>query len=100
MRAGGCCRCALPPRIAKNRTGADGPFSGARRAEPADVKTISGPVVLIVLDGYGLREDPRDNAVAMAGKPNLDRFTADYPHTRLAASEMKVGLPEGQMGNS
>jgi 2,3-bisphosphoglycerate-independent phosphoglycerate mutase len=64
------------------------------------VSTISGPVVLIVLDGYGLRDEPRDNAVAMASKPNLDRFMADYPHTRLAASEMKVGLPEGQMGNS
>jgi 2,3-bisphosphoglycerate-independent phosphoglycerate mutase len=64
------------------------------------VKPISGPVVLIVLDGYGLRDDPRDNAVAMARKPNLDRFMAQYPHTRVAASEMKVGLPEGQMGNS
>jgi len=64
------------------------------------VKTIPGPVVLIVLDGYGLRDDPRDNAVAMARKPNLDGFMASYPHTRLAASELKVGLPEGQMGNS
>ncbi|HET8647944.1 MAG TPA: 2,3-bisphosphoglycerate-independent phosphoglycerate mutase, partial [Vicinamibacteria bacterium] len=61
---------------------------------------IPRPVVLIVLDGFGVREDGADNAIALARTPNLDRFFATYPHTTLAASEMRVGLPDGQMGNS
>jgi 2,3-bisphosphoglycerate-independent phosphoglycerate mutase len=62
--------------------------------------TISGPVVLMVLDGFGCRHERADNAVALARTPNLDRFRAAYPHTEIAASELRVGLPEGQMGNS
>ena len=58
------------------------------------------PVVLIVLDGYGYREDVADNAIAAARTPNLDRYWAEYPHTLIDASEAGVGLPEGQMGNS
>jgi 2,3-bisphosphoglycerate-independent phosphoglycerate mutase len=61
---------------------------------------VPRPVVLIVLDGFGAREDGADNAIAVARTPNLDRFFAAYPHTELAASEMRVGLPDGQMGNS
>jgi len=60
----------------------------------------SGPVVLVVLDGFGVRQDAGDNAIAMARTPNLARFRADWPHTTLAASGLRVGLPEGQMGNS
>ncbi len=62
--------------------------------------TIPGPVVLFVLDGFGVRAEKRDNAVALARTPSFDRFCARYPHTTLAASELRVGLPEGQMGNS
>jgi 2,3-bisphosphoglycerate-independent phosphoglycerate mutase len=61
---------------------------------------ITGPVVLMVLDGFGCRDERTDNAVALARTPNFDRFRADYPHTTIAASELRVGLPEGQMGNS
>jgi 2,3-bisphosphoglycerate-independent phosphoglycerate mutase len=68
---------------------------------PAPTGTVSkGPVVLIVLDGFGVRDDPRDNAVAMARTPNFERFRASWPHTTLEASQMRVGLPDGQMGNS
>ncbi|MFA6094440.1 MAG: 2,3-bisphosphoglycerate-independent phosphoglycerate mutase [Candidatus Paceibacterota bacterium] len=55
---------------------------------------------LIVLDGWGYREETKDNAIAAAKKPNFDRLWNMYPHTTLEASGLAVGLPEGQMGNS
>lgn len=58
------------------------------------------PVVLTVMDGWGLNPDPANNAVAMAGKPNFDRLWAEYPHTQLRTDGPFVGLPEGQFGNS
>lgn len=58
------------------------------------------PVALIILDGFGLREEVEGNAVAQARKPNFDRYWQTYPHTQLQASGEAVGLPEGQMGNS
>ncbi|MEA2572888.1 MAG: 2,3-bisphosphoglycerate-independent phosphoglycerate mutase [Chloroflexia bacterium] len=58
------------------------------------------PVVLVILDGWGLREERENNAVALADTPNMDRLWAEYPHTALDASEHAVGLPAGQMGNS
>jgi 2,3-bisphosphoglycerate-independent phosphoglycerate mutase len=58
------------------------------------------PVALIILDGFALREETRGNAVALANKPNFDRYWNNYPHTTLKASGEAVGLPEGQMGNS
>jgi 2,3-bisphosphoglycerate-independent phosphoglycerate mutase len=57
-------------------------------------------VVLIILDGWGYREDPKDNAIALANKPFFDRLWKTYPHTLLKASGHAVGLPDGQMGNS
>lgn len=57
-------------------------------------------VVLIILDGWGYREDATHNAVAAAHTPNFDKYFANYPHTLLEASGLAVGLPEGQMGNS
>ncbi len=57
-------------------------------------------VVLIVLDGWGYREDTQDNAVAAAKTPVFDSIWNEYPHTLLEASGLAVGLPEGQMGNS
>lgn len=56
--------------------------------------------VLIVLDGWGYREDASHNAVAAAKKPFFDKIWKEYPHTLLEASGLHVGLPEGQMGNS
>jgi len=58
------------------------------------------PVALIILDGFGLREEKEGNAVALAKKPNFDRYWAEYPHTTLTAYGEAVGLPDGQMGNS
>ncbi|PWW03144.1 phosphoglycerate mutase [Paenibacillus cellulosilyticus] len=62
--------------------------------------TAPKPVALIILDGFGLRNDVVGNAVAQANKPNYDRYWATYPHTTLTACGEAVGLPEGQMGNS
>ncbi len=56
--------------------------------------------VLIILDGYGLAPDSEGNAIARAKKPNLDRLFSQNPCSRLSASGLDVGLPEGQMGNS
>jgi 2,3-bisphosphoglycerate-independent phosphoglycerate mutase len=57
-------------------------------------------VVLIVLDGWGYREDSKHNAVSAARTPNFNAYWDTYPHTLLEASGLAVGLPEGQMGNS
>ena len=58
------------------------------------------PVVLCVLDGWGCRSERADNAILQAKTPNWDRFMRTAPHARLEASELYVGLPQGQMGNS
>jgi 2,3-bisphosphoglycerate-independent phosphoglycerate mutase len=58
------------------------------------------PVALIVLDGWGYRAERDGNAIALASTPTWDRLTARYPRTLLEASGLRVGLPEGQMGNS
>ncbi|MBU0622840.1 MAG: 2,3-bisphosphoglycerate-independent phosphoglycerate mutase [Gammaproteobacteria bacterium] len=58
------------------------------------------PVLLLILDGFGYREDADFNAVAHAQKPNWDRLWGKYPHTLINTSELLVGLPKGQMGNS
>lgn len=57
-------------------------------------------VILAILDGWGYREDPKDNAVLAANTPNFDKLWNEYPHALLQASGLAVGLPEGQMGNS
>jgi 2,3-bisphosphoglycerate-independent phosphoglycerate mutase len=64
---------------------------------PARHKT---PTVLIVLDGWGYREETQDNAIANASTPVWDRLWADAPHALISASGADVGLPGGQMGNS
>jgi 2,3-bisphosphoglycerate-independent phosphoglycerate mutase len=58
------------------------------------------PLVLVVLDGWGIRADPANNAIAMARTPVYDAMVARYPHAQLVASGEAVGLPAGQMGNS
>lgn len=58
------------------------------------------PVMLMILDGFGISENENGNAIAAAKKPNLDKYISKYPNTKIAASGLKVGLPEGQMGNS
>ena len=58
------------------------------------------PVILIILDGFGVNPKREGNAVANASKPNLDALLRDYPNSRLSMSGEDVGLPAGQMGNS
>ena len=58
------------------------------------------PVVLMVLDGYGLNEKTEGNAIAMANTPVMDKLIAEYPFVKGNASGLAVGLPDGQMGNS
>ncbi len=58
------------------------------------------PVVLVILDGFGINPSKEGNAVLNASKPNLDAMLRDYPNSRLSMSGLDVGLPAGQMGNS
>lgn len=58
------------------------------------------PVLLLILDGFGYREEAVDNAIAAAKKPNIDRLFAENPWTLINASDKFVGLPKGQFGNS
>lgn len=58
------------------------------------------PTMLMILDGYGIREESHGNAIAAANKPNLDRLFTKYPFITLEASGEYVGLPDGQIGNS
>lgn len=58
------------------------------------------PTLLCILDGWGHRHSPEDNAIALAHTPTWDHFMADCPHSLIEASALDVGLPEGQMGNS
>ena len=58
------------------------------------------PVVLCILDGWGHRETCEDNAICQASTPVLDGLMETCPHALIDASELAVGLPSGQMGNS
>ncbi|HEX4117808.1 MAG TPA: 2,3-bisphosphoglycerate-independent phosphoglycerate mutase [Rhizomicrobium sp.] len=58
------------------------------------------PALLCILDGWGWREDKKDNAIAEAKTPNYVRMLRDCPHALLHTSGRAVGLPHGQMGNS
>ena len=58
------------------------------------------PVMLVVLDGWGWREEAADNAVRQAKTPTFDRLLSSCPHALLRTSGEDVGLPPGQMGNS
>ena len=60
----------------------------------------SKPTLLLILDGFGLNDNPKGNAVAMANTPNLDMLMKKYPFVKGNASGLAVGLPDGQMGNS
>lgn len=58
------------------------------------------PLILIIMDGFGINESDYGNAIHAANKPNIDRLFARWPKTQIGASGMDVGLPDGQMGNS
>ncbi len=58
------------------------------------------PIVLVVLDGFGIGHIPSVDAIAQARMPNYLEMLERWPHSSLEASEGFVGLPDGQMGNS
>ena len=58
------------------------------------------PIVLTILDGYGLTNKTKGNAVFLANNKTFEMLWNKYPHTTLSASGQDVGLPKGQMGNS
>ena len=58
------------------------------------------PVVLMILDGWGISEQTEGNAIAQSSTPNMDKLLATYPHSQLLCSGEAVGLPDGQQGNS
>ena len=66
----------------------------------SDKKNKKPPVVLLVLDGWGLAPESPGNAIELAKKPNFDELWKNYPHTKLQASGKYVGLPSNQFGNS
>ncbi len=68
--------------------------------EPVIPAARPRPVVLLILDGWGHRDDPRDNALALADIPNWRRLHAAGPRTLVHTEGRHVGLPDGQMGNS
>jgi 2,3-bisphosphoglycerate-independent phosphoglycerate mutase len=61
---------------------------------------VPRPLVLIVMDGWGINPRSDANAIALARTPHIDQIARTFPHTQLATSGPAVGLPEGQMGNS
>jgi len=76
------------------------PPSPAAQVEAQTAAHAVRRVVLLILDGFGCRADAPDNAIARADAPHWRQLLATCPHTTIDASELRVGLPEGQMGNS
>lgn len=65
-----------------------------------DPQKPSRRVLLLLLDGWGFRDDPEGNLIARAATPVMDRLWREYPHTTLEAAGLTVGLPAGAAGNS
>lgn len=76
--------------------------SGAPFTQTFARKNYHGPkpVVLLILDGWGIGPNNAGNAIARAKTPNLNKYWISYPHTQLAASGVAVGLPQGEDGNT
>jgi 2,3-bisphosphoglycerate-independent phosphoglycerate mutase len=72
----------------------------AAKAVVRVIMSVPKPVVLCILDGWGLNDDPSANAPVLADTPNFDALMADGPHATLVTHGPDVGLPRGQMGNS
>jgi len=58
------------------------------------------PIMLMILDGFGINDNKKANAIKIAKTPNIDRLMKTWPTTKIHTSGLDVGLPEGQMGNS
>jgi 2,3-bisphosphoglycerate-independent phosphoglycerate mutase len=89
-----------------NEAGSGGaPAGGLPPEQPGDPSLspagrLFRPVVLVIMDGWGVAPDGPGNAISQARTPCFDRLLATYPHGTLEASGLAVGLPPGQMGNS
>ena len=70
------------------------------RKNKEDFDMSKKPVVLMILDGYGLSDKKEGNGIANANTPVMDKLMAEYPFVKGYASGLAVGLPDGQMGNS
>lgn len=64
------------------------------------MQQVKKPVLLVILDGFGIRENSDFNAINQAKKPNIDNFMKNYSYGQIDASGVNVGLPAGQFGNS
>ena len=71
-----------------------------RRMSPTPHPAAPKPVLLLILDGWGHRDDPRWNALAQADLPNWRRLLAECPNGLVDTHGLHVGLPDDQMGNS
>jgi 2,3-bisphosphoglycerate-independent phosphoglycerate mutase len=67
---------------------------------PRLASLVTGKAILVILDGFGLRDETEGNAIKAARAPTIGRFSAHLSRTYLETSGLAVGLPEGQMGNS
>lgn len=74
--------------------------SGGKILDRKETSLTTSPVILVILDGFGINPRKEGNAIAGAPTPNLDALLQNYPNSRLSMSGVDVGLPEGQMGNS
>lgn len=68
--------------------------------QPSTTKNIAKKVLLVIMDGLGVRDESKDNAVFSANTPHLDQLTTNYPYTTITAGGVEVGLPKGVAGNS
>src|SRR4029453_6205550 len=75
-------------------------LSAGNRKRKESLLSIMQPVILVILDGWGINPKKEGNAIAQASIPNIDRLTRKFPVSSLSMSGVDVGLPEGQMGNS
>jgi len=65
-----------------------------------NIVATNQPVILVVLDGFGINPKKEGNAIANASMPNMDSLLRNYPNSSLSMSGLDVGLPDSQMGNS
>lgn len=76
------------------------PVDGDEMLHRKQASPLAGPLVLMILDGWGCRADAEDNAISLAATPNWDKLLQHGAHTSISASGKAVGLPPDQMGNS
>ncbi|HIY37615.1 MAG TPA: 2,3-bisphosphoglycerate-independent phosphoglycerate mutase, partial [Candidatus Agathobaculum merdigallinarum] len=74
--------------------------TATRKTAAAKAQGPKKPTALIIMDGFGHRDEKKGNAIEAANTPNLDKIFKENPMTYIGASGLDVGLPDGQMGNS